>query len=61
MIIGNNKGGKMNKRIMTDEEARLFIERCKQRRFEKKLKERVRREDNSVIYRNISTIKKGCG
>lgn len=42
----------MNRRIMTDEEAKQLIERCKQRRFEKQLKEKVRREDNSVIYRN---------
>lgn len=41
----------MKKRIMTDEEAKQFVERCKRHSFEKQIKERVRREDNSV-YRN---------
>jgi len=38
---------------MTEEERKAFMTRCQQRNFEKALREKVRSEDGSVIYRDI--------
>ncbi len=44
-------------KLMNDEEKTAFVNRCKQKAFEKVLQARVEREDGTVKYRNIKIMR----